>query len=68
MLDEDELLRQARNARHALGFVDQTSYANRESSDAVIWRNDEVMALLDQIRAALIIGPEPPISKTEEAH
>lgn len=60
VLDEDALLSRARNAWHALAFVDQTSYANRDSRPDLPWRNDEVMALLDDIRAALIIGPEKP--------
>lgn len=58
VLDEDALLTWARNARHALAFVDQTIYVNRDSSAAVTWRNDEVMSLLDVIRVALIIGPK----------
>lgn len=53
----------AGHARHALEFVDQTMYANRDSSAAVTWRNDEVMALLDDIRVALIVGPKPAVSE-----
>ncbi len=36
-----------------LGFIDQTLYANGDSSDAVTWRNAEVLSLLREIRATL---------------
>lgn len=37
----------------ALGFVDQTIYANEDSDPGVVWRNEEVLALLSDIRIRL---------------
>ena len=37
-----------------LGFIDQTIYANEGSSEAVTWRNAEVLDLLRTIRSTLL--------------
>lgn len=37
----------------ALGFIDQTVYANEDSSPRVKWRNGEVLELLAEIRHRL---------------
>lgn len=41
----------------ALGFIDQTVYANEDNSHRVKWRNSEVLELLAEIRAKLTASP-----------
>lgn len=38
----------------ALGFIDQTIYANEDSGPRVTWRNAEVLELLAEIRRMLV--------------
>lgn len=42
----------------ALGFVEQTMYANEDSSPSLTWRNDEVMSLLAEIAERLRVEVE----------
>lgn len=37
----------------ALGYVEQTIYANEDSSPAITWRNDEVVELLREVAERL---------------
>lgn len=36
-----------------LGFVDQPIYANEDNAPGAVWRNEEVLALLSDIRIRL---------------
>ena len=48
-------------AADALGFIDQTLYANGDNSDRVTWTNVEVLEMLRELRATLLVPgrPEP---------
>lgn len=45
----------------ALGFIDQTIYANEDSAPTTKWRNDEVLELLRDIRAHLLADTQLPM-------
>lgn len=59
VLGEEELLNQSRRLAATLAFIDTTIYANEDSSKEVVWRNEEVLKMLGEIRAALVTDPEP---------
>ena len=44
----------------AIGFIDQTIYANDDSRPDLHWRNDEVLELLGEIRGMLVGGRDTP--------
>lgn len=44
-------------ADDALGFIDQTIYANEDSNPLTPWRNEEVLALLGEIRMKMLAEP-----------
>lgn len=45
--------------RDALGYVEQTIYANSDGSPAVTWRNSEVINLLTEIAERLRRAESP---------
>ena len=49
-------------ATAALGLIDQTIYANADSDGSLVWRNDEVLQMLRDIRHELIANPASPDS------
>jgi hypothetical protein len=52
----------------ALGFIDQTLYANEDNPKPSRWRNDEVLELLRDIRAHLVADTMMPLFEQEWAH
>jgi hypothetical protein len=38
----------------AVGFIDQTIYANEDNGAGATWRNDEVLGLLREVRRQLV--------------
>lgn len=49
----------------ALGYVEQTMYANGDSPRPLAWRNDEVMSMLAEIAELLTRTPDHTISSQE---
>lgn len=52
-------------AHDALGFIDQTIYANEDSNPLTSWRNEEVLALLAEIRTKLLAEPVDRATRNE---
>lgn len=50
--------------KDALGYIDQTIYANVDNGPGVTWRNGEVLSLLNELRGLL---PAPPTDDEREA-
>lgn len=48
------------SVRNAVGFIDQTIYANDDNRPDLRWTNDEVIELLGMIRSYLVDEPSTP--------
>lgn len=53
--------------RDAVGFIDQTLYANEDNRPEVRWTNAEVVELLGMIRGMIIVELEPPTAAERAA-
>lgn len=53
------------SASDTVGFIDQTIYANEDSSPDVSWKNSEVLELLGDIRARIV--PKVPRADADAA-
>jgi hypothetical protein len=49
----EALVREQSARVDALGFVEQTIYANEDSDDSVVWRNSEVLSMLIEVAERL---------------
>jgi hypothetical protein len=58
----NEVARLRKVIEDALGFIDQTIYANSDNGASVTWRDDEVMNLLGDVRRVLVRESSDPAS------